>query len=363
MLRLFREWLDRYFSDPQVIILGFLLIIGFVFIVMLGDMLVPVFASIVIAYLLDGMVAALQRWKIPRMVSVMVVFLLFMTCLLVLIIGLLPKLSRQVGQLLQELPGMLAAGQKELMGLPERYPDFVSEIQIKHFLEFIGAEFTNLAQRILTLSLASVRGIISILVYLILVPFLVFFFLKDKTKILNWFVKFLPDNRGLANEVWQEVNLQIGNYIRGKLWEILIIWIASYITFKFLGLQFSMLISFFVGLSVLVPYIGVTVMFFPVTLFAYFQWGWGSDFAYAVLAYAVIQLLDGNLLAPLLLSGVVDLHPVAIIVAVLLFGGLWGIWGLFFAIPLATLVHAVIKAWFNKRGVEKEPSEETTTHV
>ena len=63
-------------------------------------------------------------------------------------------------------------------------------------------------------------------------------------------------------------------------------------------------------------------------------------------AYAVIQILDGNLLAPLLLSCVVDLHPVAIVVAVLLFGGLWGIWGLFFAVPLATLTNAVIKAWF-----------------
>ena len=94
-------------------------------------------------------------------------------------------------------------------------------------------------------------------------------------------------------------------------------------------------------------------MFLPVMLIAYFQWGWGADFAYTIIAYAIIQLLDGNLLAPLLLSEVVNLHPVAIIVAVLLFGGLWGIWGLFFAIPLATLVHAVIKAWFNTRATAK----------
>jgi putative permease len=363
MFRLLRDWLDRYFSDPQVIILGILLITGFVFIIMLGNMLIPVLASIVIAYLLDGMVAGLQRWRIPRMASVMVVFLLFMTCLLVLLIGLLPKLSRQIGQLLQELPSMIDMGQKALMRLPERYPDFVSEPQIKQFLEFIGSELTNQAQRILSLSVASVRGVISILVYLILVPFLVFFFLKDKDKILQWMTQFLPDNLGLATEVWQEVNLQIGNYIRGKIWEIFIIWSISYATFKLLGLQFSILVSFFVGLSVLVPYIGVTVMFLPVTLIAYFQWGLGSDFVYTLIAYAAIQLLDGNLLAPLLLSEVVNLHPVAIIVAVLLFGGLWGIWGLFFAIPLATLVHAVIKAWTNKRVTEKKLAEQTATQA
>jgi len=353
MFELLREWIDRYFSDPQFVILSFLIVLGFVFIFWLGDMLIPVFASIVIAYLLDGMVVALQRWRTPRMVSVVVVFLLFMTCLLALIIVLLPKFSRQVGQLLQELPAMLATGQKELMLLPQRYPDLISEIQIKQFLNFLNSEFTSLLQRLLSSTVASVRGLISVLVYLVLVPFLVFFFLKDKTKITDWLTSFLPDNRKLTTDVWQEVNQQIGNYIRGKLWELLIIWAVSWVTFQLLGLQFSMLLSFFVGLSVLVPYIGVTVMFLPVMLIAYFQWGWSSDFAYTIIAYTVIQLLDGNLLAPLLLSEVVNLHPVAIIVAVLLFGGLWGIWGLFFAIPLATLVHAVIKAWFDTRATAK----------
>ncbi len=363
MFQLLREWIDRYFSDPQFVILSFLIVLGFVFIFWLGDMLIPVFASIVIAYLLEGMVAALQRWRAPRMVSVVVVFVLFMACLLALIIVLMPKLSRQVGQLLQELPAMLGTGQKELMLLPERYPDFISETQIKQFLNFMSSEFTSLLQRLLSSTLASVRGLISVLVYLVLVPFLVFSFLKDKTKIIDWLTGFLPDQRKLTTEVWQEVNQQIGNYIRGKLWELLIIWGVSYIAFVLLELPFSMLLSLFVGLSVLVPYIGVIVMFFPVTLIAYFQWGWGSDFAYTVMAYTIIQLLDGNLLAPLLLSEVVNLHPVAIIVAVLLFGGLWGIWGLFFAIPLATLVHAVIKAWFNTRATAKSSEKVADSNV
>jgi putative permease len=82
---------------------------------------------------------------------------------------------------------------------------------------------------------------------------------------------------------------------------------------------------------------------------AYFQFGWGPEFTGVVLAYAIIQALDGNLLAPLLLAGVVNIHPVAIITAVILFGGLWGFWGLVFAVPLATLVHAVLKVWFVKK--------------
>ena len=354
MIQIFRDWLNRNFSDPQIVILAVLIILGFVGIFFLGDMLLPVFASIVIAYLLDGMVESLRRWKVPRMAAMLIVFTIFMASLLLSIVGLLPLLSRQIAQLLQQLPSMIADGQAELLKLPERYPDFISEYQIRRILDFIGTGFMNLAQRILTLSIASVRGFIALLVYLVLVPLLVFFFLKDKEKILIWISGLLPDNRGLATEVWREVNQQIGNYIRGKIWEVLIIWTVSYITFKFLGLQFSMLLSLFVGLSVLVPYVGVTVIFLPVVLIAYFQWGLGADFLYTVIAYTVIQLLDGNLLAPLLLSEVVDLHPVAIIVAVLLFGGLWGIWGLFFAIPLATLVHAVLKAWLSQNRMRDQ---------
>jgi len=190
-----------------------------------------------------------------------------------------------------------------------------------------------------------------------LMPLLVFFFLKDKDRLLHWATGFLPEDRRLASEVWQEVDLQIGNYVRGKVWEIFIVWTVSYVTFAVLGLDFAILISLFVGLSVLVPYIGATVMGLPVMLIGYFQWGWGPQLAYATVAYLVIQLLDGNLLAPLLLSEVVNLHPIAIIVAILVFGGMWGFWGVFFAIPLATLVQALLKALSRKRKKDGETAK------
>jgi putative permease len=122
-----------------------------------------------------------------------------------------------------------------------------------------------------------------------------------------------------------------------------------------------MLLALFVGLSVLVPYIGATFMYLPVAMIAYFQWGWGSEFAWTIAAYTIIQILDGNLLVPILFSEVVNLHPVAIIVAVLVFGGMWGIWGLFFAIPLATLVQAVLKAWFKRPSNNKTPAQQSSS--
>lgn len=349
MLKMIRDWFHQRFSDPQIVILWVLLIVGFLLVFLLGDMLKPVFAGLVIAYLLEGGVNRLEHFKVPRKIAVFIAFSVFLVCLMLLVIGFLPLLSRQIAQLIQELPELLANGQKELMQLPQKYPEFISEPQIQQIIGFLKSELTRLGQEALIFSVASVRNLITLLVYLVLVPFLVLFFLKDKDMIISWAKGFLPKNRDLAAEVWNEVNSQIANFIRGKLWEIIIVWAASYATFTVLGLNFALLISFFIGLSVLVPYIGATVMTLPVALMAFFQWGIGPDFMYTVIAYGIIQLIDGNILVPLLLSGVVNLHPVAIIVAVLVFGGLWGIWGLFFAIPLATLVHAVIKTWFSKK--------------
>jgi putative permease len=348
MFELFREWKNRHFSDPQRVILGIMLLVGAGLVYFLGSLLAPVLISIIIAYLLDGMVALLQRSRLPRLAAVSIVFTVFMVAVVVMTLWLIPLTAKQISQFVQQLPGMLTTIQYRLLQLPTSYPELISENQVRQVIDFLNTGISTAGKRVLTLSLASVMGLIHLVVYLVLVPFMVFFMLKDKAMILEWGRGFLPDNMDLTESVWQEANVQVTNYIRGKGWELLILWGVSYAVFKAMGLQFSLLISLFVGLSVIIPYIGVTVMGFVMALVAFIQWGWSSEFASAMVAYMILQILDGNLLAPLLLSGVVNLHPVAIVVAVLLFGGLWGLWGLFFAIPLATLVNAVIKAWFLK---------------
>jgi putative permease len=268
-----------------------------------------------------------------------------MTFVLFGVLWLLPILSRQLTQLVQQLPNMLLQGQDLLLRLPQQYPAIVTEAQVIELITSFKNEIGNLGQFFLSWSLASVLSVITIAIYLFLVPLLVFFFLKDKERILTWFRSFLPDDYTLSRQVWREVDLQMGNYVRGKFWEIIIIWSATFVTFTLMNLQFAMLLGLMVGLSVIIPYIGAVLVTVPVALVAFFQWGWGSEFMYLMIAYAVIQAIDGNVLVPLLFSEVVDLHPIAIIVAVLVFGGLWGFWGVFFAIPLATVVQAVLKAW------------------
>ncbi|OOZ37225.1 AI-2E family transporter [Solemya velesiana gill symbiont] len=353
-MRLLADWFKRYLSDPEVVFLALTLIIGFAVVITMGDMLAPVLASVVIAYLLEGLVGLIERRGVVRLPAVMLVFIAFILFLTLIIFGLLPQLSRQVTQLFQQVPAMITEGQALLMRLPESYPELISTEQVAEIIAVIRQEIAELGQVVLSVSISSVVGLITILVYLILMPLLVFFFLKDKNLILDWFVQFLPKNRKFADTVWQDVDRQIGNYVRGKFWEITIIWSASFVTFTVLGLQYAMLLGVLVGLSVIIPYIGAAVVTFPVLLIAWFQWGWSADFIWLSVAYFVIQALDGNVLVPLLFSEVVNLHPVAIIVAILVFGGLWGFWGVFFAIPLATLVQAVLTAWPSQKIVPEE---------
>lgn len=347
------RWLRRYLSDPQIVFLVSALLVLFTILLFLGRMLAPVLASIVIAYLLEGVVAMLERHRWPRLVAVIVVFVLFMVFVVSMVLGVLPSVWRQITDLLQQLPGMLAHGQQALMQLPERYPELVSSEQIAEVMGSIRREIAGLGQKLLSLSVSSVVGVITVLVYLILMPLLVFFFLKDKDLILGWFRSWLPRHRAVAGDVWHKVDRQFSNYVRGKVWEILIVGVVSFVTFTLFGLNYALLLSVLVGLSVIIPYVGASVVTVPVVLIAWFQWGWGPAFAWLTVSYLIIQALDGNVLVPLLFSEVVDLHPVAIIVAILIFGGIWGFWGVFFAIPLATLVQAILTAL--PRHVEAHP--------
>ena len=357
-MELLRDWFRRYFSDPEVVILALLILLGIVVITVASDFLAPVLASIVIAYLLEPVVQVGERTRVPRGVGTYLVFSGFLVIVIAVIFGLVPLLSRQVTQLFQQVPGMLLQGQESLMALPERYPTLFTEPQVEQLLGTLRDEMASFGQAIVSRSLASVTSVITFMVYLILMPLMVFFFLKDKATILAWFNEYLPKNRTLAANVWRDVDLQIGNYIRGKIWEIMIVWTATYIFFAFIGFQFAALLALLVGISVIIPYVGATVVTIPIAIFGFYQWGWSYEFGVLLGGYLVIQALDGNLLVPLLFSEVVNLHPIAIIVAVLFFGGLWGVWGVFFAIPLATLVQAILKAWPIAEALGSELNEE-----
>ncbi|HET8701706.1 MAG TPA: AI-2E family transporter [Nitrococcus sp.] len=343
---LIRTWFAHYLNDPQVVTLALVLLGGLGIILFLGDLLAPVIASLVIAYLLEGLVQVLERYRIPRRLGVALVFLLFIATVLLVFFALIPLITKQFAQLVDNLPHILDRGQTAILRLPEKYPQFFSTGQVKALLEGLRNESLQAARRALaSISLQSVVMIFMGVIYLLLVPFLVFFFLMDKNPLQAWFGRFLPKHRGLITTIWCEVDAQIGNYVRGKCLEIVIVGVVTYATFALLRLQFAALLAVATGLSVIIPFIGAAVVTVPVAIIAYFQFGPSSEFVWVLIAYGVIHALDGNVLVPVLFSEIVKLHPVAIIIAILVFGGIWGFWGVFFAIPLATLIRAIILAW------------------
>ncbi len=356
MLKLVSNWYEKHFNDPQVAILALLLFLGAMLLYFFGDVLAPLLAAVMIAYLLDGVVSLLYKKGFPNFIAILITYSVFIIALLVVLFILAPLLFQQTTQFVLEIPKMLSQGQAILMQLPEKYPNVISPQQVSDLLIEIRTQITDFSQVVVSFSLASVSDLLTFMVYLVVVPLLIFFFLKDKEKILKWFGEFLPTDRKLVSQVWNEMNGKIAGYVRGKILEIVLIWVVSYLTFFTFGLNYAILLSFSVGISVLIPYVGAAIVTLPVAIVAYFQWGYSYEMLYVVLAYMVIQFLDGNLLVPLLFSEMVNLHPSAIIVAVLLFGGLWGVLGVFFAIPLATLIHAVINSW-PKDKVITEPTD------
>ncbi|BCV40784.1 AI-2E family transporter [Shewanella algae] len=342
------RWYQARFSDPQALTLLFILLGIALTIYFAGGLLMPLLVALVLAFLLEWPVAQMARVGISRTAAASLVLILFIGLMILLSFGLIPSIWRQGAALLTDLPTMLDKGIILLQEQAQQYPQFISTDQLDTMVSELKKlldtqHLLDIAKQLLGYS----ASLLVLMVYAILVPLLVFFFLKDKDQLIRGSKRFFPSNRDLARKVWFEMNQQIFNYIRGKVIEIVIVGVVSYVFFALMDLRYAALLGVLTGLSVLIPYVGATLVTLPIALVAFFQWGVSPEFGYLMLGYGIIQALDGNLLVPLLFSDAVDLHPVIIIAAVLVFGGLWGVWGVFFAIPLASLVKAVLNAWPN----------------
>lgn len=350
--RLLTRLLKRILPNSQAVSLAIILLVGSVLIYSLLGLLMPVFVAIVLAYLLEGMVVKAER-KVSRIVAVHLVYFTFLTVFGFVLFVLVPVVSEQTVQLVQHIPDFIHSAETEIMRFPERHPELITEARIRQLMFSVQQDLLKYSQDLISGSAQSFVGLVALVIYLFLVPMMVFFLLKDKAVLLNWFQQFLPKDRHLSLRVWREVDRQIANYVRGKFVEVFILWAVSFLVFWWLDLNYAMLLAVLMGLSVVIPYIGATLVTLPVLAVAYLQWGLanGDHFMYVFVAYSVVQAMDGVILVPLLFSEAVNLHPIAIIVAILFFGGLWGFWGVFFAIPLATVVNAVLTAWPKSDGI------------
>ncbi|EAA4074852.1 AI-2E family transporter [Salmonella enterica] len=345
MLEMLMQWYRRRFSDPEAIALLVILVAGFSILFFFSGLLAPLLVAIVLAYLLEWPTARLQAIGCSRRWAASIVLILFVGILLLMAFVVMPIAWQQGIYLIRDMPGMLNKLSDFAATLPRRYPALMDAGIIDAMAENMRTRMLNMGDSVVKYSLASLVGLLTLAVYLVLVPLMVFFLVKDKEQMLNAVRRVLPRNHGLAGQVWNEMNQQITNYIRGKVLEMVVVGVATWLGFLLFGLNYSLLLAVLVGFSVLIPYIGAFVVTIPVVGVALFQFGLGTEFWSCFAVYLIIQALDGNLLVPVLFSEAVNLHPLVIILSVVIFGGLWGFWGVFFAIPLATLIKAVVHAW------------------
>ena len=345
MFKFFKDWYDSHLTDPNQVALALIILSITLVTYVLLSTVAPILVAIILAYMLEGVVGRInESSQIKRESIVLLVYVSFIALSIVTLFLLVPIMLEQLTLLIKTLPSMFERGKLLILEYTSNN-NLVSEKQLTNLFSTMNTEISIAGRSIISYSLASAGSIFEIMVYMLIVPILIFFFLYDKKDIHVWFNKFFPEKLDLSKKAYAELDLKIGNYIRCKFIEIIIVWFASTLFFALFGLNYSLLLGFLCGLSVIIPYVGAIAVTIPIFFIAYFQWGVTSDFWYIVIIHILIQVLDGNVVVPVLFSDAVNLHPLAILISILFFGTIWGIWGVFFAIPLAVLLNTLLNIW------------------
>ncbi len=341
-----KRFVQRYLSDDQAVILLVMIAVGVVAILGFGHMLIPLFAALVLAFMMEGAIDGMQHWGMRRLPALMVVFSFFMGLSVLLLVVVLPLLWDEAVALTSNFPDMLRHSQISLWRLPRKYPHLVSNHDVEGWMHTLQSQMGQVGQWLLALSPNIISHIVSLSIYMVLIPTLVFMLLKDRDTIQLWLRERLPVHRPDLTRMGEAIKKQLYRYVRGRMIEMVIVFLATYFMFLVQGLSYALLLAILVGVSVIVPYMGAIVVSVPVMVVAFFEWdGITPHFWRIISLHSVIQLIDGNLIVPLLFAEAVDLHPIAIIVAIMVFGGLWGFWGIFFAIPLAVVLRCLLVYW------------------
>lgn len=345
MIEQLNSFFKKIFNNEETIIFSVLILFALIMITFFGPVLTPFLVSIVVAYLLVGVQKKIESFNVSKKISLIVTFLIFIIASLTLLIWLVPLLYIQLQAFVLDIPNLFNEFLTFVAALPTSYPDLISSEQISIFFQAVSSELSSITQNLVKSSISGIQSTITILLYIILFPILVYFFLFDRKNIIDGLIKIIPGKREMLSNVWSEMDGQLSNYVRGKTLEIFIIGVSAAIIFTSLGLKYSALLSVLVGLSVIIPYVGAFLVTIPVIIVGLLQFGLETPFYILLGLYLLLQALDGNLLVPIIFSDAVKLHPVAIILAVFIFGSMFGFWGVFFAIPMATFIKAVWNAW------------------
>lgn len=312
-------------------------------IVFASTLFFPVLIAGILYFIFNPVVRLLEK-KLPRTLSILLIYLAFLALIGFVLSSIGPMFTKQVTDLFNNIPDIVKQIQIFIKQLSNSQwftwmmnQDFVSVSKIERS---IGDFLTNLPENI-TASLSSVFGVVTNLALIALtVPFILFYMLKDGHRFSNLAVKILPDqykNEGL--KIFKDLYDTLAAYIQGQLIVCLFVGIGCYIGFLIAGVKYALILGMIMTVTNIIPYVGPFLGAAPAVIIAFLDSP--TKALIAVIVVVVVQQIDGNLVSPLIIGKRLNTHPLTIILLLLGAGSFGGVLGMILAVP----TYAVLKAF------------------
>jgi putative permease len=340
----------------KIIFWGIISLILISLLALLGNVLVPFATSCIIAYILQPLITTISsRYKISRTFISSIVFIIFISIFLVLLIVLLPSIYQQIALLISKIPAYKDYIQSEIVPVIATKINLIDPAisdKIKNSMQsFIGTIFsiiTLLTNNIWLYAVAMINKV----AMLLLVPIILFYFLRDWPKMINSLESLLPlQDKSKVRKILSSINKLLSAYIRGQLNICLLLACFYSIALSVIGIDLSLLIGILSGILIIIPFIGTLISFALAIIIGYFSFGMQIGLVYIVLLYISGNIIESYILTPNIIGDKIGLHPLWIMFSVFASGALFGFIGIFFAIPIAGIIKVLFLA-----GVERYKS-------
>ena len=338
----------------------FIPVIDFLSVVML-----PVILSGLLFYLLNPLVDLMEKYKINRVLAISIIFVIIAVLLIIGLAVAIPNLQRQVVIFAQNVPSYLEDADKVIDDLvTKRLPDdFRPQLEqvLAQFSTQATAWASNISSKAVNWVSAIISGTSQVIVALIIMPFMLFYLLRDGKGLRDYITQFLPNKlREPVGKVLSDVNQQLANYVRGQITVAVIVAIMFIIFFKIIGLRYAVALGVTAGVLNLVPYLGSFLAMLPALVLGLIA---GPVMLLKVIiVFIVEQTIEGRFVSPLILGSQLNIHPITILFVLLTSGSMFGIWGVLLGIPIyasAKVVISEIFDWYKEVSGLYEPVEET----
>jgi putative permease len=300
--------------------------------------------ALILTYLLIAPHRTLVRAGCNHLMATILLMLLLTSALLCLLFIILPMLSNEMVLFIKEIPSYVDVLHNRFQEWLITHPNWnANHIPYNIALKPIQSNLVNVGRHLLEVSFQSLFSLFNWMMYCIVVPILTALILNDRALMLPWITQWLPKQHTCLKQFFKEIDQQMGFYLRGKVIEFLIVATLTTLALSLMHMNYALLMGILVGASVFIPIVGLFIVVLPIVIIGLMQWGFSAHFAYTMLFFTLIMLADAYLIIPVLFSGSMALHPAVILIAILCFGGLFGFWGILLALPLATVVRALLR--------------------